>query len=117
MIRRLFPAPLLSLALLAIWLVLNREYAEDPVYFTLVPQPSFAARRTTLLVFHRRADGSVERLAVNRYPLGAPYSAAWAGGDLVWYLTEGWRAGASTTSCANNSSARSVQTTACVSRH
>ena len=27
------------------WLVINREYAEDPVYFTLVPQPSFAARR------------------------------------------------------------------------
>ena len=29
------------------WLVINREYAEDPVYFSLVPQPAFAARRTT----------------------------------------------------------------------
>jgi hypothetical protein len=64
------------------WLVINREYAEDPVYFTLVPQPSFAARRTTMLVFHRKADGTVERLSVNRYPLGGPYTAAWSGGDL-----------------------------------
>ena len=67
---------------LDMWLVINREYAEDPVYFTLVPQPSFAARRTTMLVFHRKADGTVDRLSVNRYPLGEPYQSAWAGGDL-----------------------------------
>lgn len=65
-----------------LWLVLSREYAEDPVYFTLVPQPSFAARRTTLLAFHRKADGSVDRLVVNRYPLGEPYTSVWSGGDL-----------------------------------
>jgi Xaa-Pro aminopeptidase len=73
---------LMAEANLDMWLVINREYAEDPVYFTLVPQPSFAARRTTMLVFHRQADGSVARLSVNRYPLGEPYSSAWAGGDL-----------------------------------
>ncbi len=67
---------------LDLWLVINREYAEDPVYFSLVPQPSFAARRTTMLVFHRKADGTVDRLSVNRYPLGKPYESAWAGGDL-----------------------------------
>lgn len=71
-----------------LWLVLNREYAEDPVYFSLVPQPSFAARRTTMLVFHRKADGSVDRLSVNRYPLGPPYQAAWDGGNL----DEQWQA-------------------------
>ena len=64
------------------WLVLNREYAEDPVYFTLVPQPSFAARRTTMLVFHLQDDGTVDRLTVNRYPLGEPYVPAWSGGEL-----------------------------------
>jgi hypothetical protein len=67
---------------LDMWLIINREYAEDPVYFTLVPQPSLAARRTTMLVFHRQADGTVAKLSVNRYPLGAPYESAWAGGDL-----------------------------------
>jgi hypothetical protein len=73
---------LMAEAKLDMWLVINREYAEDPVYFTLVPQPTFAARRTTMLVFYRKADGSVERLSVNRYPFGAPYTSAWSGGDL-----------------------------------
>ena len=68
---------------LDMWLVINREYAEDPVYFTLVPQPTFAARRTTMLLFSRKADGSIEKLSVNRYPLGAPYESAWAGGNLA----------------------------------
>ncbi len=73
---------LMTEAGLDMWVVVNREYAEDPVYFTLVPQPSFAARRTTMLVFSRAANGTVERLAVNRYPLGGPYKSAWSGGDL-----------------------------------
>ena len=73
---------LMAEAGLDMWLVLNREYAEDPVYFSLVPQPTFAARRTTMLIFNRKADGTLERMAVNRYPLGAPYSSAWSGGDL-----------------------------------
>jgi len=80
-LEHLLPA-LMTEAGLDMWVVVNREYAEDPVYFTLVPQPSFAARRTTMLVFSRAADGSVERLAVNRYPLGGPFKSAWAGGDL-----------------------------------
>lgn len=66
---------------LDMWLVINREYAEDPVYFTLVPQPAFAARRTTILVFHRHDDG-FDMMTVNRYPLGEPYEAVWEGGDL-----------------------------------
>ncbi len=71
------------------WLVINREYAEDPVYFTLVPRPSFAARRTTMLVFHDLgADDGVDRLTVNRYPLGPPYESAWEGGNL----DDQWRA-------------------------
>lgn len=73
---------LMAEAGLDMWLVIAREYAEDPVYFTLVPQPSFAARRTTMLVFHRQPDGSVQRLTVNRYPLGGPYESAWSGGSL-----------------------------------
>ncbi len=63
------------------WLVINREYAEDPIYFTLVPQPTFAARRTTMLVFHRQ-ENELEMLTINRYPLGEPYESAWEGGAL-----------------------------------
>ena len=65
------------------WLVINREYAEDPVYFTLVPAPVYAARRTTMLVFHDRGEKEgVDRLTVNRYPFGSLYEPAWEGGDL-----------------------------------
>ena len=66
------------------WLVINREYAEDPVYLTLVPEePTFAARRTTMLVFFDRGpEKGVERLTVSRYPLGGVYKAAWEGGNL-----------------------------------
>lgn len=68
---------------LDMWLVINREYAEDPVYLTLVPEPVFAARRTTMLVFHDRGgEEGVERLTVSRYPLGKLYDAVWEGGDL-----------------------------------
>lgn len=65
------------------WLVVNREYAEDPVFFSLVPEPVYAARRTTMLVFHDRGEEEgVDRLTVNRYPYGELYEAAWEGGDL-----------------------------------
>ena len=65
------------------WLVINREYAEDPVYLTLIPEPELAARRTTILLFFDRGgDKGVERLTVSRYPIRGYYEAAWEGGDL-----------------------------------
>ena len=67
---------------LDLWLVIAREYADDPVYASLVPSPSFTARRTTMLVFHRAEDGTVQRKTISRYPLGDPYTAAWSGGQL-----------------------------------
>ena len=66
-----------------LWLVINREYVEDPVYLTLVPEPVFAARRTTILLFHDRGpEEGVERLTVSRYPIKGFYEAAWEGGEL-----------------------------------
>lgn len=65
------------------WLVIAREYNDDPVYRSLAPEPSFTARRTTMLLFHDRgAEVGVERLTVSRYPLGNLYETAWEGGDL-----------------------------------
>lgn len=64
-----------------LWLVINREYVEDPVYLTLVPEPVFHARRLSMLVFYDRGDGKgVERLTVSRYPMEGYYEAAWQGG-------------------------------------
>ncbi len=66
-----------------LWLVINREYVEDPVYLTLVPEPVFHARRLSMLVFYDRGPGEgkgVERLTVSRYPMEGFYTAAWQGG-------------------------------------
>ncbi|HVS33523.1 MAG TPA: M24 family metallopeptidase [Thermoanaerobaculia bacterium] len=65
------------------WLIINREYAEDPVYLTLVPEPAFAARRTTILLFFDRGpEKGVERMTVSRYPMPGYYEAAWEGGEI-----------------------------------
>ncbi|MFK8053886.1 MAG: M24 family metallopeptidase [Woeseiaceae bacterium] len=64
------------------WLVIAREYNDDPVFLSLVPKPRMTARRTTILMFHDRGDAGVERLTISRYPLGELYEAAWEGGDL-----------------------------------
>lgn len=46
------------------WLVVCREYNEDPVFFSLVGPSVMAARRRTILVFHDRGEKGVERLAL-----------------------------------------------------
>src|SRR5688572_745112 len=47
------------------WLVVCREYNEDPVFFSLVAPSVMAARRRTILVFHDRGgEAGVERLAL-----------------------------------------------------
>jgi Xaa-Pro aminopeptidase len=73
---------LMAEADLDMWLVINREYGEDKLFYTLVPQPTFAARRTTLLVFSKKDDGSVERFSVSRYPIGELYPTVWDGGTV-----------------------------------
>ncbi|MFQ6071043.1 MAG: M24 family metallopeptidase [Candidatus Aminicenantales bacterium] len=59
------------------WLVICREYNEDPVFMTLVPATFFAARRLTMLVFYLQKTGQLERIAVSRYPINDFYEAVW----------------------------------------
>ena len=59
------------------WLVICREYNEDPVFLTLVPSNYFSARRLTMLVFHLRDGQHLEKLAVSRYPIGNLYRSVW----------------------------------------
>jgi len=60
------------------WLIINREYNEDPVYMSLVPEPTMAARRTSILIFHDRGkELGVERLSGSYYGMGEWYKATW----------------------------------------
>ncbi len=56
------------------WLVICREYNEDPVYRSLTSPTVFAARRRTILVFHDRGgELSVDRLALGGGSNGGLY--------------------------------------------
>ncbi len=63
---------------LDMWIVISREYNEDPVIKTLLPATWHAARRRTILVMFDRGDGKgVEKLAVARYDVGTNFKKAW----------------------------------------
>ncbi|MCW2682422.1 MAG: putative Xaa-Pro aminopeptidase [Blastococcus sp.] len=59
-----------------LWLVIGREYNEDPVMATLLPATWLSARRRTILVLHRSDDG-VTPAAISRYPVGQ-FLPAWS---------------------------------------
>lgn len=60
------------------WVVISREYNEDPVIETLLPATWFAARRTTMLVIFDKGNGAeFEYLAVARYDVGKVFKRAW----------------------------------------
>jgi hypothetical protein len=60
------------------WVLVAREYLEDPVVATMLDAESFSARRRTILVFFDPGEGKpVERLTVSRYGLGGLFSSAW----------------------------------------
>lgn len=46
------------------WILSMREYGEDPVFWSMISESTFAARRRSIYVFTRQPDGSVERLAL-----------------------------------------------------
>jgi Xaa-Pro aminopeptidase len=58
----------------ALWIVVSREYNEDPVFFSLASPSVMAARRRTILVFHDRGpERGVERLALGGGSHGGLY--------------------------------------------
>ncbi len=60
------------------WVLIAREYVEDPVLATMLDAESFHARRRTILVFFDPGGGKpVERLTVSRYGLGGLFQPAW----------------------------------------
>ena len=57
------------------WLVICREYNEDPVFFSLVSPTMFAARRRTIYVFFDRGEEKgIERLALGGGSNGGLYT-------------------------------------------
>ncbi len=69
------------------WVLVAREYMEDPVVSTMLNATSLRARRRTILVFFDPGEGQpLERLTVSRYDLGDFFKSAWVpeDGDDQW---------------------------------
>ena len=60
------------------WLLISREYNEDPVLKTMLPATWLNARRRTIIVFYRnKKEKIIERLAVARYNIGKSIQSSW----------------------------------------
>lgn len=63
---------------LDMWLVVSREYNEDPVIKTMLPATWLAARRRTILIIYDQGEEKgLETLAVARYDVGKLFKKAW----------------------------------------
>src|SRR5579859_1706105 len=60
------------------WVLVAREYFEDPVVATMLNAESLHARRRTILIFFDPGQGKpIERLTVSRYGLGGLFQPSW----------------------------------------
>ncbi|MDG1422298.1 MAG: M24 family metallopeptidase [Flavobacteriaceae bacterium] len=63
---------------LDMWLLISREYNEDPVLKTMLPATWLNARRRTMILFYRNKEqNTMERIAVARYDIGKSIKSAW----------------------------------------
>tara|TARA_R110002126_G_scaffold119604_3_gene260618 strand:- start:481 stop:1827 length:1347 start_codon:yes stop_codon:yes gene_type:complete len=69
---------LMDITGLDMWVVISREYNEDPVIKTMLPATWLNARRRTILLFYRNKEkNTIEKLAVARYNVGKNIVSAW----------------------------------------
>ncbi|MDX2046112.1 MAG: M24 family metallopeptidase [Chitinophagaceae bacterium] len=60
------------------WVLVSREYNEDPVLRTMLPATWLSARRRTILVFYNNTQKKqYEKLAIARYNVGENIKASW----------------------------------------
>jgi Xaa-Pro aminopeptidase len=61
-----------------LWLLMAREYFEEPVVASMLDARNMHARRRTILIFYDPGEGQpVERLTVSRYGLAGLFTSAW----------------------------------------
>jgi len=60
------------------WILISREYNEDPVMKTMLPSSWLSARRRTMMVFFDPGNGDpVEKIAIARYDVGKLLKGEW----------------------------------------
>ena len=60
------------------WVIISREYNEDPVMRTMLPSTWLSARRRTIMVFYDPGEGKpLDKLAIARYDVGTLLKGEW----------------------------------------
>jgi Xaa-Pro aminopeptidase len=65
------------------WIIVSREYNDDPVFRSMSPLSTYSSRRRTILVFHDRG-GKVDRLSVGRFDYDGLYTVVRTANDEQW---------------------------------
>jgi len=58
------------------WIMITREYNEDPIVKTLLPPTWLNARRRTIIVFSKTENG-IDQVAISRYNFGENIRSIW----------------------------------------
>ena len=59
-----------------VWVMITREYNEDPIVKTLLPPTWLNARRRTIIVFSKTENG-IDQVAISRYNFGENIRSIW----------------------------------------
>ena len=59
------------------WILVSREYNEDPVMKTMLPSAWMSARRRTIFVFTQDETGATDKIAIARYSVGKLLKGEW----------------------------------------
>jgi Xaa-Pro aminopeptidase len=66
------------------WIIVSREYNDDPVFRSISPLTTYSSRRRTILVFFDRGKEGVERLSIGRFDYDGLYSLVRTANDAQW---------------------------------
>ncbi|MDQ3069707.1 MAG: aminopeptidase P family protein [Acidobacteriota bacterium] len=66
------------------WVIVSREYNDDPVFRSMSPLTTYSSRRRTILVFHDRGEQGVEALSIGRFDYDGLFTVARTTNDGQW---------------------------------
>jgi Xaa-Pro aminopeptidase len=67
------------------WIIVSREYNDDPVFRSIAPLTTYSSRRRTILVFTDRGAGrKVERVSIGRFDYDALFTVVKTHNDEQW---------------------------------
>ncbi len=66
------------------WIIVSREYNDDPVFASMAPLTTFSSRRRTILVFSDVGAKGVERLSIGRFDYDRLFTLVATPNDGQW---------------------------------